>query len=188
MFGSSRFSPRRPKAIALAVVLALALTVGGCGDDESGNTSTDEQPLKKEALPVIQVGVEVDKGGAGPPPLTLNFKADAAGAEGPFLFHWAFDDGTTSTEQNPTHTFSQPGIYNVILNVRNLKGETVRRGAVAGVWPNAEWASGQSKTQNITSAEIRRRQRLQLTRIQRLHAALAAKLRKQLRAEARSAN
>ena len=38
---------------------------------------------------------------------------------------WIFgESGTTSTEENPTHTFSEPGIYKVQLKATDLKGET----------------------------------------------------------------
>lgn len=32
-------------------------------------------------------------------------------------YHWDFDDGTTSNEENPLHTYSQPGDYLVWLNI-----------------------------------------------------------------------
>ena len=32
---------------------------------------------------------------------------------------WSFDDGTTSTQQNPTHTFTTNGYYNVMLTVND---------------------------------------------------------------------
>ncbi len=35
---------------------------------------------------------------------------------------WAFDDGTFSTTQNPTHTYSNPGSYNVTLIAGNSGG------------------------------------------------------------------
>lgn len=34
---------------------------------------------------------------------------------GTFLYLWDFGDGTTSTEQNPTHTYAKPGTYTVTL-------------------------------------------------------------------------
>jgi len=33
----------------------------------------------------------------------------------PTTWHWDFGDNTTSTEQNPIHTYAQPGIYTVTL-------------------------------------------------------------------------
>ena len=40
----------------------------------------------------------------------------------PASWLWIFDDGTTSAEQNPTHTFTAPGTYEVILRATNEKG------------------------------------------------------------------
>lgn len=37
-------------------------------------------------------------------------------------WHWDFDDGTTSTEQNPIHEFTKPGIFNVSLIVKGPAG------------------------------------------------------------------
>ncbi len=37
-------------------------------------------------------------------------------------WRWDFGDGTTSTEQNPTHSFSQSGTYSVQLKVTNCAG------------------------------------------------------------------
>jgi len=40
----------------------------------------------------------------------------------PQSWHWDFGDGTTSTEQNPSHTYSSAGTYTVNLTVTNIKG------------------------------------------------------------------
>ena len=40
----------------------------------------------------------------------------------PFQWLWNFDDQTTSTLQNPKHTFTAPGTYNVKLKVTNPMG------------------------------------------------------------------
>lgn len=38
---------------------------------------------------------------------------------------WVFDDGTTSTEQNPTHTYENGGYYTVTLTATDNSGATV---------------------------------------------------------------
>jgi len=43
-------------------------------------------------------------------------------ADDPYL--WDFDDGTTSTEQNPTHTYNQNGNFTVRLSVTSSYGVT----------------------------------------------------------------
>lgn len=40
----------------------------------------------------------------------------------PISWAWDFDDGNTSTLQNPTHTFSMPGTYTVSLTATNTIG------------------------------------------------------------------
>lgn len=40
--------------------------------------------------------------------------------------HWDFDDGSTSDDRNPMHTFDQPGIYSVSLTVTDAAGEGAR--------------------------------------------------------------
>lgn len=40
----------------------------------------------------------------------------------PTSWSWIFGDGTTSTLQNPTHIYANPGVYNVSLSVENEYG------------------------------------------------------------------
>ncbi len=43
-------------------------------------------------------------------------------ANDPISWEWDFDDGTTSTEQNPVHTFALDGVYSVCLTATNTEG------------------------------------------------------------------
>ena len=59
----------------------------------------------------------------GVAPLTVQFQADAVDPEhGPLTYAWAFGDGTTSTAQNPSHVYVDPGSYNVVVTVRDDHG------------------------------------------------------------------
>ncbi len=40
-------------------------------------------------------------------------------------YSWNFGDGTTSTEANPTHTYSESGSYNVVLTAKGSDGKAV---------------------------------------------------------------
>lgn len=40
----------------------------------------------------------------------------------PTSWYWDFGDGNTSTQQNPTHTYAQPGTYSVQLTASNSAG------------------------------------------------------------------
>ncbi|MBR1549669.1 MAG: gliding motility-associated C-terminal domain-containing protein [Bacteroidales bacterium] len=48
---------------------------------------------------------------AGCAPYTVNFRNTGRGT----AYHWDFGDGTSSTLKNPTHTYSEGGIYTVTL-------------------------------------------------------------------------
>ena len=52
---------------------------------------------------------------SGPVPLTVNFTDQSAGD--PTSWSWDFGDGSTSTEQNPAHTYTDAGTYTVSLAV-----------------------------------------------------------------------
>lgn len=53
-------------------------------------------------------------------PQTFSFTADTDNADS---YLWNFDDGTTSEEESPTHTFSDPGTYEVTLTASSNCGE-----------------------------------------------------------------
>ncbi|TSA29485.1 MAG: PKD domain-containing protein [Bacteroidetes bacterium] len=48
-------------------------------------------------------------------PLTLQFTDISTGTTGPWL--WQFGDGTSSSQQNPAHTYGQAGYFNVTLTI-----------------------------------------------------------------------
>lgn len=52
-------------------------------------------------------------------PLTVNFSNNSSNATNAT---WYFGDNTTSTQYNPSHTYTQPGVYNVSLSVNSVCG------------------------------------------------------------------
>jgi len=52
---------------------------------------------------------------AGNAPLAVNFTSTSTGTINSYV--WNFGDGTSSSAQNPTHTYSPPGTYSVSLTV-----------------------------------------------------------------------
>lgn len=59
-------------------------------------------------------------------PLTVLF-TDTSNVPDPVAWFWDFGDGATSTLQNPTHTYTQTGIFDVILRVTGANGVSVAR-------------------------------------------------------------
>jgi len=68
----------------------------------------------------------------GPAPLAVTFTDTSTG--GATSWFWDFGDGSTSTEQNPVHTYFIPGTYNVTLTARNAYGsDTVTKSSYISV-------------------------------------------------------
>jgi len=54
---------------------------------------------------------------AGEIPLTVNFTCAVSGGIPPYSYNWTFGDGQTSSEQKPSHTYSDPGSYTASLTL-----------------------------------------------------------------------
>jgi hypothetical protein len=61
---------------------------------------------------------------SGPAPLTVNFTDQSTGDI--TSWSWDFGDGATSTEQNPSHTYTDAGTYTVSLAVTNPCGSDTK--------------------------------------------------------------
>ena len=59
---------------------------------------------------------------SGSAPLNVSFTDNSTGS--PTSWKWYFSDGTNSTDQNPVHTFSKPGLYTVTLTASNAVGSS----------------------------------------------------------------
>ena len=63
----------------------------------------------------------------------IQFYGSAYGSEPPYSYHWDFGDGTTSTEQNPVHTYTKAGNYTVTLTVTDAYGNTAIDTTIASI-------------------------------------------------------
>ncbi len=88
---------------------------------------------------------------SGPTPLSVAFSsAGSADPEGqPITYAWTFGDGGTSTDPNPTHTYTQPGQYTVRLTVSD--GVNTTNALPINV------SAGAPPTATISAADRRRR-------------------------------
>ncbi len=99
----------------------------GLGDQPLtiGPENIDQLPLTAYALvqsPVVPTtSFTVDRAG-GPAPVQVRFTDTSTG--NPDRWLWDFGDGSTSTEQNPTHMYSWAGIFTVKLTASNTVGST----------------------------------------------------------------
>ncbi len=78
----------------------------------------------KLLLPTVAGGPPVADFSAAPahgaPPLNVDFTDESDGS--PTSWLWDFGDGTTSTDENPSHLYSDAGAYDVTLTVNNAAG------------------------------------------------------------------
>ncbi|NNF03800.1 MAG: PKD domain-containing protein [Rhodothermales bacterium] len=66
----------------------------------------------------------------------VRFTANVNGDE-PLSYSWSFGDGATSMEASPSHTYAEPGTYDVGLSVSNEHGSDERSMSLAVVWYEA---------------------------------------------------
>ena len=110
-------------------------------DFEDGTTATQQNPTHTFNDPGVYTVIETVTGPGGSdtttmnidvkyPAVTASFTANTtsgtaplsiqftdSSTNNPVSWSWIFGDGTTSTEQNPTHTYTTPGTYNVTETV-----------------------------------------------------------------------
>jgi PKD repeat protein len=89
----------------------------------SGRADAMAAYLQGIAPPDANFSVNVS---SGPPPLTVQFTDLSPGYPG--VWEWDFGDNSSSTEQDPIHTYTAEGTYSVSLTVTNLGGnDTITR-------------------------------------------------------------
>ncbi len=73
--------------------------------------------------PIAEAAVDKTSGAL---PLSVQFSsAGSSDPEGqPLTYHWDFGDGSTSTEANPSHTYTAKGTYRPTLTVQDPEGLT----------------------------------------------------------------
>ena len=82
---------------------------------------------------------------SGQTPLNVAFTGTAAGGTPGYSYSWNFGDGTTSTLQNPTHTYNSAGTFNATLTVTDTASPantatssvSITASPIAGTVPDA---------------------------------------------------
>jgi hypothetical protein len=117
--------------------------------DQNGCTASSTVAVTVNALPVALVGSDVTSGCV---PLCVNFDdlSTITGATTITGWSWDFGDQTNSTQQNPSHCYSTPGNYTVILTITTSDGctQTVSMNNYIQVFalPVAEFIAGPQPT------------------------------------------
>ncbi|MFP4664032.1 MAG: PKD domain-containing protein [Bacteroidales bacterium] len=85
---------------------------------ESETESQETQNTEKESE--VEHVIEVSKT-EGCLPLEVSFESNANPEE--YKFTWHFGDGTTSSEINPVHTYTEPGEYQPVLHLNHKEND-----------------------------------------------------------------
>jgi PKD repeat protein len=110
--------------------VAGSYTVTLTASNENGTISTFSTiTIQQPTLPIANFISNVSSGYV---PLTVQFTDQSQNANG---WSWDFGDGNTSTTQNPAHTYSALGIYNVNLVVTNVNGTNSKSGTITVLQP-----------------------------------------------------
>jgi len=94
---------------------------------DSRNRSGTSGPLAirvtASVTPIARISASVESGQG---PLSVDFTSTVEGGTLPYEYLWNFGDGSTSTETNPSHTYTDPGMYVVWLEVTDSASKTNR--------------------------------------------------------------
>jgi len=114
--GNSGSGPNVQHLYAADGVYDVTLTV----IDQVGCSDTLTKPAYvRLSHPTADFDLDVD---AGCEFTTVQFTSQALADTTLTGWQWRFGDGTASVQQNPTHTYTQPGMYDVQLVVTNILG------------------------------------------------------------------
>lgn len=83
----------------------------------------DNDWASTQTCPPPQIQITADPQ-SGDVPLTVNFTATNIGQSNIDTWSWIFGDGGTSTEQNPTHTYTSSGTFNAQVTATGIGGST----------------------------------------------------------------
>jgi PKD repeat protein len=118
-FGDGNFSTEQNPAYEYAApgLYTVNLTVW---NDAGSGSKVKPDYITVTSAPVPPVAGFMTNLTSGPVPLTVQFTDTSTGS--PTSWLWNFGDGGSSNQQNPEHTFSNPGLYTINLTVSNSAG------------------------------------------------------------------
>ncbi|RMG17040.1 MAG: PKD domain-containing protein [Deltaproteobacteria bacterium] len=116
-----------------AGVYTAEVSVADANGDVARATVTVE--VGDDQIPTVSAAATPTSGRA---PLAVAFTATASGGNAPLTFQWDFGDGQSSTLQNPSHTYQQPGSYIATVQVTDANGDRDSDTVTVQVTTNAQ--------------------------------------------------
>lgn len=107
---------------------------GNSGDTQSNSSQSDSSHNSVEPLSNLDVNNPLEISAGRDRIGFINSPVDFLAAQNidsrKTKFDWSFGDGGSGSGPKNTHTYSHPGLYNVVLNARNQENEAVSRNKV----------------------------------------------------------
>ena len=120
--GTNSTDPNPARVYTTAGTYTVKLTVT---TDDGTDSSTQVDFINVREKPVADFSANVTR---GPAPLAVQFRdASTRGTETITSRTWDFGDGSTSTSEDPSHTYAAPGIYTVNLTLNTTSGPVSAR-------------------------------------------------------------
>jgi PGF-pre-PGF domain-containing protein len=100
--------------------------------DDTGDRASDSKTVTIEEEGGRSVGIIADAGSDQNVLIgeEIRFSGSASGGVEPYTWFWEFGDGSTSTQQNPQHTYSSTGRYTATLTVTDSNGDSDSDGCI----------------------------------------------------------
>lgn len=105
--------------IKLLCITALTTMIYSCSKDDDNNNNNQTPTPTPPPAPVANFTYS---GAGGPAPATVQFTNTSTNATS---YSWDFGDSGTSTEINPSHTYTSGGVYTVALTATGAGGTNV---------------------------------------------------------------
>jgi gliding motility-associated-like protein len=117
------WNPGNLSGVSQNVTPAATTTYTATVTDANGCTATMTTSVTVNPVPVAAFSANVV---AGCTPVCVDFSdLSTIGAPGVIVaWDWDFGDGNTATTQNPSHCYTTPGVYTVILTAKSADGCT----------------------------------------------------------------
>jgi formylglycine-generating enzyme required for sulfatase activity len=138
----------------MILALGMAAALVGC----PGQTSTPIAAFSMDQQ-IAEAPITVEFTDLSVPPPSSKLFGNNGNSTPPTLTSWAWDfgDGATSTEQNPTHTYGDPGVYTASLTVTASDGTTstfTRRNGVVALDPQRVVGAEPGEERTIAGIEF----------------------------------
>ncbi len=142
--GSSSSDQNPSHSYTLSGNFTVILTVT---DSLANEASASVNISAAESIPPLEAFVSASPS-LGIAPLAVSFSGNASGGEGPYTYSWDFGDGSSSSLQNPSHTYTQSGNFTAILTVIDNQGSEESESTIVSV--TAETAETQLSISAVT--------------------------------------